>query len=537
MIFKLRINDIELDTDGVEYFELVKGSVIGSDIGTINREYSTNITLPATQTNVSIFRAHKLWGGSSEIFKGVAHFGFEAFECLVQLVEFDDKKITIYLIKNNQKYERANRKWGDILKDFHSEYGKLTLLDLDNTDEAGALSTTYGIKTRGSQETLQTIMDRVGYSDLFAPLDGADFPEGIQILPLKPKGQLGVIYGKWEVNFTTINANTLPLTLRGETMSSQTGAVRFDDREGVSYLKLDKPNENLTFQNLDKIWFKFEWKLITGHADYVNVAIPFTDETVSCGIGATEKVADLSYDSWRKAGLVSIGGASGELRIRWNMRVLFLAELKPTINSEPLKYPFLIEHAPDLSLLDIYKSVLIEKGLFASIRQDGLIKHSKIPSIDDGDVFDASYFFNKLKKTTVNKKVMKAKNNYINYVMNDNEENANINIKIDEAPEDESTFFDLKIVYNGHEKFPKDGVNDALRISTPPQLGVYVERFRTFRDAYNNPIICQIEFKGMFEVPEKILYIEQLNGLFLPEKIIKTSKNVLILNCYKIEKQ
>ena len=91
MIFRLFVEGQEVVTDKEEYFEIVKGSVLSGEFGTINREFSTNISLPAVSRNIGIFKAHKLWGGNSDVMNGVAHFGHEAFECLVQLVSFDEK--------------------------------------------------------------------------------------------------------------------------------------------------------------------------------------------------------------------------------------------------------------------------------------------------------------------------------------------------------------------------------------------------------------------------------------------------------------
>ena len=103
MIFRLFVEGQEVVTDKEEYFEIVKGSVLSGEFGTINREFSTNISLPAVSRNIGIFKAHKLWGGNSDVMNGVAHFGHEAFECLVQLVSFDEKKITIYIVRSSGK--------------------------------------------------------------------------------------------------------------------------------------------------------------------------------------------------------------------------------------------------------------------------------------------------------------------------------------------------------------------------------------------------------------------------------------------------
>ena len=54
---------------------------------------------------------------------------------------------------------------------------------------------------------------------------------------------------------------------------------------------------------------------------------------------------------------------------------------------------------------------------------------------------------------------------------------------------------------------------------------------------FNNIILFQIEFKNLREIPEGIMYIPQLNGLFIAEKIMKTSKETIIVNCYKITTQ
>ena len=106
--FKLVANGVDLDTFDNTYFELKKGTIIGGAPNLLHKEWSTNITLPATEKNVQFFRAHPLLGGNDVIFEGVIYFSNRAIMVNIQLVDFADEKITVYVVEQtsiSQMYE------------------------------------------------------------------------------------------------------------------------------------------------------------------------------------------------------------------------------------------------------------------------------------------------------------------------------------------------------------------------------------------------------------------------------------------------
>ncbi len=565
MIFKLRINDIELDTDGVEYFELVKGSVIGSDIGTINREYSTNITLPATQTNVSIFRAHKLWGGSSEIFKGVAHFGFEAFECFIQLVEFDDKKIVIYLVNTDSKIanllkssigEMIGGNFGSrspfvyfqkLIQDTKYDLFEYFMFDLINDEsdytlikESDAPVYRPGI-TLGNLINMTPLANYVSLNEvsvlgdtlLFnkdtareSPLTlGINFemnvPSFSEFVWESPLMYNGVPYpinlptGNLKGNYASVVSSHNPLNMYLEFGSAISQSAPLSDFEFGIIENLGESDENFT--------------------SYGDV-----------GYGRS-----LFFSTHRPAksyhlGAVYVGYGEGSLSIEIERAFIMMAITRDFIKEEVSDYFDFSSYYSSFgngSIGDLLKSLVIENGKYLSVNNVGKLDIKNLPSIESGDVFDATHFFSKFKSAKRKPSpVLTAQNNIIKYPEFKNGSYDFINIKIDKG-----TFFDeleKEAVFKELTHNRGLGLEDIWKSDGHPMfygtsniLLNNMNKYKIFRDAHNDPIIYQIEFKGMFDVPESILYIEQLNGLFLPEKIIKTSKNVLILNCYKIEKQ
>lgn len=565
MIFKLFINDIELDTDGVEYFELVKGSVIGSDIGTINREYSTNITLPATQTNVSIFKAHRLWGGTSEILKGVAHFGFEAFECFVQLVEFDEKKIVIYLVGTDSKIanllkssidEMVGGNFGSRspfvffqkpIQDTKYDLFEHFMFDLINDESEYALIKESDAPVYRPGITLRNLINMTPLAN-YVNLDEVSALGDTLLFNKEIARESPLTLGiNFEMNVPSFSEFVWksPLMHYGVPcpIDLPTGNLKGDYATAVSphnpinmYLKFGSVISQTAFLH------DFEFGIITNLGESDESFFYYGNVSPGRSLSFSTHHPDKSYH----LGVVYVGDGQASLSIEIERAFIMMAITRGFIKEEVSDYFDFSSYYSSFgngSIGDLLKSLVIENGKYLSVNNVGRLNIKNLPSIESGDVFDATQFFRKFKSAKRKPSpVLTAQNNIIKYPKFKNGSYDFINIKIDKG-----TFFDelkkeavfKRLAHNrglGQEDIRKsDG--HPMFYGTSNILLNNMSKYKIFRDAHNDPIIYQIEFKGMFDVPESILHIEQLNGLFLPEKTIKTSKNVLILNCYKIEKQ
>ncbi len=551
-MFKLFVEGKELDIDKAQYFELVKGSVIGSDIGTINREYSTNITLPITQTNVAVFKAHKLWGGTSKFFKGVAHFGFEAFECLVQLVEFDDKKIVIYVVRSSDAVsDFLEGDFNAIIESSNYEhYSYIPNQEFPPTGIEEILSlinekTPFTIGVSGTQRVnFRAVLQDSKFGGL---VDLNSFDSTQPIFYLKktqiPEQMTKCLNITWTYNTLANLLGGADNTLGGQHSINGMGGgmelTQFDVDKGVKLyfaVEVESAEPNLYAYSFCDV------ALINHKTNEVRNIMRLDQLIIHHGGEYQTSLSEVGY--WR---LIVRNKTTAIIDLQINravtVRVSDWAHYNPDLGTPQFFLPHTGASLGRYKVVDIFKSLAVENGKYIAISRGGQIVFRDFPSLDFGDIVDVSHFYKSYKKTSLkHTSPMTAVNNYIKYPEDANGSYSYINVKIDDnriyAPlSEESVLFELKH-FRGQTAMLNSSTDEhPTARGTTPILSDSLSKFRIFRDTFNNVILYQIEFKGMFDVPESILYIEQLNGLFLPEKIIKTSKNVLILNCYKIEKQ
>lgn len=540
MIFRLFVEGQEVVTDKEEYFEIVKGSVLSGEFGTINREFSTNISLPAVSKNIGIFKAHKLWGGNSDVMNGVAHFGHEAFECLVQLVSFDEKKITIYIVRSSGKLNEFFMKpVGEIIdKAYPSSYvwfgGNLTPPNnsiwrdafLSRLSDLG-----YNATFDSQKKNLATAINNTPYSELVTLSEVANLGDDIFPHSQPANKQMAMVFGHHDTAFVpgsgtaslfewnrdtntteisgTYNVAISPkLAAAGGNIHLVVRIWGIEGSYGGVYLQVSRGGvEVFTSPIGPNLWITGQFELVAGtyiitfrNTYPTNVTLSYQ---AALFIPATEE--QMGGDvPW---GLSQIGGT-----------------------------------LPPITMRDVLSDLAIENGKYIAIDRNNKITFKDFPSLDALNVVNMENYFVRSKGTKMKAgSPLKSVNNYIQYPEDETGSYSRINIKIDDnriyAPLTPSSVLKELNHYRVSEFKPTLNLDKLQFEGDDTRLRNALSKFRIFRDTFNNIILYSVEFKNLQEVPEEIMYIPQLNGLFVAEKIIKTSRNKVVVNCYKIEKQ
>ena len=197
---------------------------------------------------------------------------------------------------------------------------------------------------------------------------------------------------------------------------------------------------------------------------------------------------------------------------------------------------------PPITMRDVLSDLAIENGKYIAIDRHNKITFKDFPSLDELNIVNMENYFVRSKGTKMKAgSPLKSVNNYIQYPEDETGSYSRINIKVDDnriyAPLTPSSVLKELIHYRVGAFSPSLNLDKLQFYGDDTRLKNALPKFRIFRDTFNNIILYSVEFKNLQEVPEGIMYIPQLNGLFVAEKIIKTSKNKVVVNCYKIEKQ
>lgn len=85
--------------------------------------------------------------------------------------------------------------------------------------------------------------------------------------------------------------------------------------------------------------------------------------------------------------------------------------------------------------------------------------------------------------------------------------------------------------------FEDDGVKPLEGIATYPFFDItdHAADLADFYLAIQNPFVVRAKFRKFDVDPSKSLLIKQLNGLFIPKKIIKTNRDTIELELLKLE--
>lgn len=544
MIFRLFVEGQEVVTEKEEYFEIVKGSVLSGEFGTINREFSTNITLPAVSKNIGIFKAHKLWGGNSDVMNGVAHFGHEAFECLVQLVSFDEKKITIYIVRSSGKINEFFMKpIGEIMAEAypssyiwfggsttppnHSWWRDSFLFKLSQT-------LNYDVASFSQKKSLATVIDNTAYSGLVTSSEIVGL--GDNVFPLSRSGnkQIAMLFGadefslgtggsqnlfrdyaKNDTNTTEISVNTSGAITISQKLAAAGGNIGLLlEISGMSYrAELEVRRNNVVIHNAPipvetNFWMSGNYELIAGTYEFK----------------------------------IRITGSGGYANFLYNAALYIHATEDQMGGDAPWGLSQIGATLPSITMRDVLSDLAIENGKYIAIDRNNKITFKDFPSLDALNVVNMENYFVRSKGTKMKAgSPLKSVNNYIQYPEDETGSYSRINIKIDDnriyAPLTPSGVLKELNHYRVSKFTPTLNLDKLQFDGSDARLKNALSKFRIFRDTFNNIILYSVEFKNLHEVPEGIMYIPQLNGLFVAEKIIKTSKNKVVVNCYKIEKQ
>ncbi len=546
MIFKLFVEGQEVVTDKEEYFEIVKGSVLSGDFGTINREFSTNITLPAVSKNIGIFKAHKLWGGDSNVMNGVAHFGHEAFECLVQLVAFDEKKITIYIVRAGGKVDEFFRKTiGDIMDEGQPAsyvwFGDDTTPPNNYTWRNTFLSelsrsSNYDATFIPEEKSLAASISNAGYGALVTSYDVMDLGDNVFPLSRSGNNQMAMLFGSGI--FTVTSESSRNLFMEPSENDINTTEISVDESGVITIspkLAAAGGNVNLLIQanifsyTSGEVMLEVRRNNVLIYSDCIPYETPFW-------MSGSFKLAAGDYD-FRLYNLTP-----NSIDFQYNA-ALFMHATEEQMGGEP---PWGLSQIgatlPAITMRDALSDLAIENGKYIAIDRNNKIIFKDFPNIDDLNVTNMENYFIRSKGTKMKAgSPLKSVNNYIQYPEDSNGSYSRINIKIDDnrvyAPLTPSSVLKELKHYRVSAFTPSLNLDKLQFEGSDSRLKNALPKFQIFRDTFNNVILYTVEFKNLQEIPEEIMYIPQLNGLFIAEKIIKTSKNKIVVNCYKIEKQ
>ena len=163
-----------------------------------------------------------------------------------------------------------------------------------------------------------------------------------------------------------------------------------------------------------------------------------------------------------------------------------------------------------------------------------------LPSLDTSPIVDLSDYYVNVKSVGVGTGGLKARNNLIQYSENLDKVANFVNIRVDEEMlnvklEEQAEF--KKLAFSKERSdYPFTGDETANHVMTVGggNLTTSLPKFQIYADIYAMTRLYSIEMQNVSIVPESIFYIKQLNGLFVPTSIIETTKNKLIVKCYKL---
>lgn len=544
MIFRLFVEGQEVVTDKEEYFEIVKGSVLSGEFGTINREFSTSISLPAVSRNIGIFKAHKLWGGNTDVMNGVAHFGHEAFECLVQLVSFDEKKITIYIVRSSGKInEFFMKSIGDIMAEGYPKsyvwFGGDTTppnyfgwrdIFLSRLSHLG-----YDATFTPQKKSLATAIDNTTYGGLVTSSELVGLGDNVFPLSRSANNQMAMLFGA-ESFFTlhpggsrnlflgSNNTNTIEISVGGS------GRVTISPKLAAAGGDINLLIQANTFSYTSGgVMLEVRKNNVLIYSDYIPRETPFW-------MSGSFELAAGDYD------FRLYNPTPNSIDFQYNAALFMHATEEQMGGDAPWGLSQIGGTLPAITMRDALSDLAIENGKYIAIDRNNKITFKDFPSLDALVIVNMENYFVRSKGTKMKAgSPLKSVNNYIQYPEDETGSYSRINIKIDDnriyAPLTPSSVLKELNHYRVSAFTPTLNLDKLQFDGNDTRLKNALPKFRIFRDTFNNIILYSVEFKNLQEVPEGIMYIPQLNGLFVAEKIIKTSKNKVVVNCYKIEKQ
>ncbi len=536
---KLFVNGRELTGIQDIYFEVKKGSVISSEPGTVNREYSTNITMPANENNVTIFRAHKLLGGNAEILKGVVYIGNEAFECVVQLVDFSEKEITVYIVRSSDKLN-------DFLKSPISEIIK----DADKVSwifpHQSKVFISYGAENRPNN------FDEGGVE--YAINNHSPYTMQRYYTSISLQSKIAASKFAGLVNLSGINSNFYPVpTGEGEMLAVMTvdnKSVTLGAGEGGGKYFLTSGNQLFNWRQ-NPMPYPVTCFLVIKTAEATGPLRLQIDEGEYIGYDPV-----FLYDGNIMLGEVFTFNFSlkpgNTPSFYWFSEfsgISFFIDYAVCIFKFDSKY---LTHIPTWGYAESYKAIpevttqkvladlAFEEGKYLVIDRSNKLVLKDLPSLDSLSVTSLEKYYITSKKVTLqSSSPLKAYNNYIQYKPDPSGNFGRVNIKIDDnrlyAPLDNEKVF--KELCFRRSNNPSNLQGRELVFTGTDKLGASLEKFRIYRDTFNNVVSYEIDFRNLNEVPEGVLYIPQLNGLFIASEIIRTTRQKITVKCFKIEKQ
>lgn len=547
--FKFSIDGILLDTFDDTYFELKKGTIIGKKPNMVHKEWSSNISLPASSKNVEIFKAHSLLGGDTSIMSGIVHFSNRSLWVDVQLVDFDDNKITVYVIEKVALTSMDERT--ATIKDigeaqiywrnaFFYDRSKLSNPDVPNM-----------LRTYFSLETLASVKDG-GIEQGQVPLSDIDTNIGLRYdlggvsmptlrLQKKAVGDVPIDFSSASIIMNMDGSiltpsNFTPPVVPGIVWSSS--STRIYCRRDPAYLPKKGRSSHV----------RFVWRALrirgTGTL-YPSINATSVDGTVLRTIQIT------SPNGVFEIGLILPAAGNGiywsfvnNTSQSWQLQMIAVGfvDITDKADASLINFTPAVEVMPEVTIDKLMIDYANRLGKYPKISGDKII-FSDLPTLRNFTLSNLRDNFAKFRKTTTKRSgVLTAVNNIIAFAEVDKWSNS-LNVVISDnqlGTKLEPTADFLRFVFG---ESSKSLIAEDYKTATPILVGDglfnpgQVDRFRIYRDLFNNVAEYELEFKHLSETPESIIYIPQLNGLFLAKEIISTTTDKIILRCFKITRE
>ena len=533
MIFKLIHEGVELDTHPNTYFEMTKGSIFDAKAGLLSVRYSSNIELPASHRNIDVFKAHRMMGGRSSIIPMVAVFNNKVLSVRTQLVSFDDDKITIYII---EMATAAEAMAGVTMTNVLSSSSSYTQWkQTDNGTVPSEVLSLLNISFGAGLLNFVDVFNATPYRDY---VNFSNYLHRPFIVP-DAKQTAGGTYKRAVWSNTLTHRLMVPATQQVDITSAidnqvfrsvdgQYLTVDSEIYDGVFAVRLRRTTQDSTRRN-------YTVKLVNVATNNrvvdVHFSIPGNDSDERIEISHMPLYKNTKYKMIVEVDPI---GAGDTFDLKWYVAGKNFYVDDTDFGARSVGWG-------NTLVLDFLKSLAMENGQYLKVdtSTDKLV-FQDLPSLDTSPIVDLSEYYVNFKSASVGTGGLKARNNLIQYSENLDRVANFINIRVDEellnVKLEEQAEFKKLAFSKERSDYPFTGEETASYVMTVGggDLLTSLPKFQIYADIYAMTRQYSIELRNINVIPESIFYVKQLNGLFVPTSIIETTKNKLIVKCYKL---
>lgn len=206
-------------------------------------------------------------------------------------------------------------------------------------------------------------------------------------------------------------------------------------------------------------------------------------------------------------------------------------EIATSFNSRQL-----FQNLPDITVLEFLKQIAKASARYIEISGKTIIYKNISDSLLSSSIVDATDYFIKLSK--VDFSLYDSEN--LEYWYKEAEQPTLVVPISDETVKKPATKIDIDILLtndNNVQLFKEDGITPRDGIATYPFLDITnkASDLRNFYLSIQKPQIITATFQNFEVKKNQSILVRQLNGVFIPTKIIRTNKNIIELELLKIE--